>query len=86
MDVAVLLRKNVYKPLEEVAIHKQTQTHKLTGYRDQLEETMDTVEHDLQVVCGRVVLLVLVCVLGGMLCYKSSRGCSHFNPSDTRLG
>ncbi|XP_078333926.1 uncharacterized protein LOC111126993 isoform X4 [Crassostrea virginica] len=49
MDVAVLLRKNVYKPLEEVAIHKQTQTHKLTGYRDQLEETMDTVEHDLQV-------------------------------------
>ena len=30
--------------------------------------------------------VVLVCVLGGMLCYKSSRGCSHFNPSDTRLG
>ena len=64
MDVAVLLRKNVYKPLEEVAIHKQTQTHKLTGYRDQLEETMDTAEHDLQVVCGRGVLLC-VCVLGG---------------------
>ena len=85
MDVAVLLRKNVYKPLEEVAIHKQTQTHKLTGYRDQLEETMDTVEHDLQVVCGRVVLLC-VCWGGWVLCYKSSRGCSHFNPSDTRLG
>ena len=85
MDVAVLLRKNVYKPLEEVAIHKQTQTHKLTGYRDQLEETMDTAEHDLQVVCGRGVLLC-VCVLGGGGCYKSSRGCSQFNPSDTRLG
>lgn len=50
MDVAVLLRKNVYRPLEEVAVHKQTQTHKLNGYRDQLEETMDKVEHDLQVV------------------------------------
>ncbi|XP_034303213.2 uncharacterized protein [Magallana gigas] len=49
MDVAVLLRKNVYRPLEEVAVHKQTQTHKLNGYRDQLEETMDKVEHDLQV-------------------------------------
>lgn len=58
MDVAVLLRKNVYRPLEEVAVHKQTQTHKLNGYRDQLEETMDKVEHDLQVVSNCDVIFV----------------------------
>jgi hypothetical protein len=50
MDVAVLLTKNVHKPLEEVAIHKKNQTHKLNSYRDQFEETVDKVEHDLQVV------------------------------------
>ncbi|XP_061178105.1 uncharacterized protein LOC133186797 [Saccostrea echinata] len=49
MDVAVLLIKNVYKPLEEVAINKKNQTQKLNSYRDQFEETMDKVEHDLQV-------------------------------------
>ncbi|XP_055996038.1 nostrin-like isoform X3 [Ostrea edulis] len=49
MDVAVLLMKNVHKPLEEVAIHKKNQTHKLNSYRDQFEETVDKVEHDLQV-------------------------------------
>ncbi|XP_062594523.1 uncharacterized protein LOC134255649, partial [Saccostrea cucullata] len=49
MDVAVLLMKNVHKPLEEVAINKKNQTQKLNSYRDQFEETMDKVEHDLQV-------------------------------------
>lgn len=76
MDVAVLLRKNVYRPLEEVAVHKQTQTHKLNGYRDQLEETMDKVEHDLQVVSDCDVIFVKPGQVSLLLSYK---------PSDTLL-
>ncbi|XP_063399634.1 nostrin-like [Mytilus trossulus] len=47
LDAASLLINNVYKPLEEVAIHKQSQAHKLNDFRDKFEEMLQKVENQI---------------------------------------
>ncbi|CAG2242851.1 unnamed protein product [Mytilus edulis] len=47
LDAASLLINNVYKPLEEVAIHKQSQAHKLNNFRDKFEEMLQKVENQI---------------------------------------
>ncbi|KAL3842960.1 hypothetical protein ACJMK2_020930, partial [Sinanodonta woodiana] len=44
MDAANLFIKNVYKPLEEVAIHKESQSQKLNIFRENLESIVRLAE------------------------------------------
>lgn len=47
LDVAGLLIKNVYKPLEEIATHKTSQAHKLYQFRDVFEDLIKRSEEHL---------------------------------------
>lgn len=47
LDAASLLIKNVYKPLEEVAIHKQSQAQKLNNFRNKFEDMLQKVENQI---------------------------------------
>ncbi|KAK3103226.1 hypothetical protein FSP39_017569 [Pinctada imbricata] len=47
LDAASLLIKNVYKPLEELAKYKQSQTQKMIAFRDKFEDTLNNAEDQL---------------------------------------
>ncbi|XP_064599795.1 uncharacterized protein LOC135466306 isoform X1 [Liolophura sinensis] len=48
LDVASLLLKNVYKPLDEVATHKTSQAKKLQGFRQSFEMLVSNTEDKLE--------------------------------------
>lgn len=50
MDIASLLIKNVYKPLEEVATYKSSQSQKLYTFRENFDDLLRLSEQKLYVV------------------------------------